>query len=229
MRCRRDLICILLLLLASSLAASQLPNAKPSSRQSSASKNGDALPEFTSKQQAAALDFVRRHHPELADLLGQLQNGNPSEYQQALRDIFLKSEELDRTQQRDPERYELDLKAWRMTSQIRLLTAQLGMLQEELNMLEAKLRDVLEEQADVYLEIQILQRKRLADRLQAVDKQIARQRQRRTARVEKALRELKRAVRERAKATVIAKGSSDRKLKESGETKPSKVLQKERL
>src|SRR6185436_5664149 len=49
---------------------------------------------ITPEREAAAVTFVKLHHPDLAELLGHLKQSNPREYQRAIRDLFRTSENL---------------------------------------------------------------------------------------------------------------------------------------
>lgn len=142
-------------------------------------------PAFTPEREAAALSFVRQHHPELEDLLVQLRNGNRREYQRAINDLFLASERLANTKERDPLKYELDLKAWKIDSRIRLLAARLAMTENEA--LQGELKELLLEKLDVQLEQQLLDRERLATRMEKLDAAIERLRTHREQEAQRAL------------------------------------------
>lgn len=78
---------------------------------------------MTPEREAAALTFARRHHPELAELLGQLREMNPQGYESAMTELFRTSERLAKLQSRQPERYASELEIWQLDSRIRLLVA----------------------------------------------------------------------------------------------------------
>ena len=78
---------------------------------------------LTPEREAAAITFVRQHHAELVDLLNQLKETKPAEYQAAIRELFQTSERLAQLREQDPQRYELELDAWKTKSRIRLLAA----------------------------------------------------------------------------------------------------------
>lgn len=105
------------------------------------------FPAFTLEREAAALTFVRRHHPELSALLQQLKPMNASAYEQGIGELFQISEKLAELQQRDPPRYELGLEAWKVRSRVELLTAQLAGAPSPA--LEGQLLEALEAQIDV--------------------------------------------------------------------------------
>lgn len=145
----------------------------------------DRQPGFTPQREAAALSFVRQHHPELGDLLTQLKSGNKREYQRAINELFVASERLAQSQERDPIKYELDLQVWKLDSRIRLLAARIVMNDNDL--LEAELKDLLVRKIDVQLELQMLDRQRVSARLEKLDANIERLRKQRENEAQKSL------------------------------------------
>jgi hypothetical protein len=148
----------------------------------------DRQPGFTPQREAAALSFVRQHHPELGDLLTQLKAGNQREYQRVINELFNTSERLAQSQERDPLRYELELQAWKIDSRIRLLAARMAM--NESDLLEAELKELLVERLDVQLEQQLLERQRVTTRLEKLDASIERIRKQRENEAQKSLTKL---------------------------------------
>jgi hypothetical protein len=126
---------------------------------------------FTPGREAAALTFVKEHHPELAELLVHLKERHQREYYKAIADLFRVSERLAQTQERDVSRYDHDLKIWKVRSRIELLAAQLRMSPKD-EAIRHQLKDSLREQ----LELQQLrlksEREKLASRLEKLDSQI---------------------------------------------------------
>lgn len=64
------------------------PGANAKSRSEAASENADRpkppkAQRLNAEQAAAALEFVKQHHPELAKLLNRLESSKPQEYQRA--------------------------------------------------------------------------------------------------------------------------------------------------
>jgi hypothetical protein len=126
---------------------------------------------LTPEREAAAITFVRQHHPELVDLLNQLKESKPAEYQTAIRELFQTSERLAQLREQDPERYELELAAWKIKSRIQLLAARSTMSADKA--FEDQLHAALVEQGDVRLKLMKLERDRTAQRLEKLDKNIA--------------------------------------------------------
>ena len=168
-------------------------------------------PAFTPEREAAALSFVRQHHPELGDLLSQLKTGNRNEYRRVINELFVTSERLALSQERDPAKYELDLRIWKIDSRIRLLAARLAMSDSEL--LQGELKDLLLEKQDVQLEQQMLERQRITTRLERLDAAIERVRSHRESEAQKALAKVLQEVQET--------GSKARSIKKPTATKAS--------
>ena len=122
------------------------------------------------ERETAALTFSREHHPELAGLIEQLKDSNPAEYQRAIRDLARTSERLAQVQQKDAPRYEVELKAWKISSRIRLVVARLTMGPD--SALEQELRDALAQQAEVRLSLLQMEQEQVRTRLKKLDAQI---------------------------------------------------------
>jgi hypothetical protein len=140
-------------------------------------------PPSTPEREAAAITFVRQHHAELVDLLNQLKETKPAEYQSAIRELFQTSERLAQLREQDPQRYELELDAWKTKSRIQLLAARSTMAGD--HSLEDQLRSALNEQADIRLRLMKLERDRVADRLSKLDKGIEQYQQNETTQVQR--------------------------------------------
>ena len=180
------------------LSVAQLPEKsadQPAAKGNAASDADDAakprqrrMPGVTPGREAAAMTFVKQHHPELAELLIYLKGSNRKEYQLAVRDLFRASERLAQIQERDAERYELELALWKMGSRIQLLSARLQMSQDE--ELVEQLRAALNEQIDLRLTILQRDRDRQSERLTKLDEQLERIASRRQQAVERELKKL---------------------------------------
>ncbi|MGH7139464.1 MAG: hypothetical protein ACREHD_27275 [Pirellulales bacterium] len=136
------------------------------------SKTPTAAPKPSeAEREQAAMALVREHHPDLVELLQRLKATKEKDYRQAVRELYRDSQRLENLRQRDQDRYELELRAWQLTSRIRLLTAKLSL--EDRPELQEELKAALAEQADVRLAIRKLERDRLALRLSKLDEEIA--------------------------------------------------------
>ncbi|HVX61866.1 MAG TPA: hypothetical protein VHC19_14720 [Pirellulales bacterium] len=160
-----------------------------------AEKKGRASAE---EQETAALTLVRNQHPELSELLEQLKADNPEQYRQAISELFRASQRLAQAKEKDPQRYELELKAWRIDSRVRLLAAKLTM--ETRPELEEKLKASLLEREDVRIELLSLDRERAAERLEKLDGQLTRLRERREKLSDRAFDQLMRRLKSGSKA-----------------------------
>jgi hypothetical protein len=127
---------------------------------------------FTPEREAAAMTFVRTHHPELADLLARLKDRRPGEYQKAIRDLFRVSERLAQSQEMHPNRYELELEDWKLASRVQLLVARLTM--DRSTSMEQQLRALLAEQLEVREKLIKLDRDRAAERVKSLDAELSR-------------------------------------------------------
>jgi hypothetical protein len=95
----------------------------PIGRAADATALPEDVPQLTEPQQQAALEFVKEHHPQLNTLITRLKKREPAEYHKALDEVHSTLERLQRLQTRDPQRYEVDLKVWKVESRIRLESA----------------------------------------------------------------------------------------------------------
>jgi len=170
-------------------------------RQEKAKKNpknsGDANKKAEKKaipsaeeRESAALAFVGEHHPELHGLLQQLKADNPKQYQQAILDLYRATQRLSDRKEKDPVRYELELKAWKLDSQARLLAAKLAM--DANPELEDQLKAALREREDVRVGLLELDRTRTAGRLEQLDRELDKRRGRRDDDAQKAFEQIMR-------------------------------------
>ena len=127
---------------------------------------------FTPEREAAAMTFVRTHHPELADLLTRLKDRRAGEYQKAIRDLFRVSEKLAQSQEMQPLRYELELEVWKLNSRVQLLVARLTM--DRSPAMEQELRELIARQLEVHEKVIKLDRDRAAERMKSLDAELSR-------------------------------------------------------
>ncbi|QDT55048.1 hypothetical protein Pan44_30890 [Caulifigura coniformis] len=79
----------------------------------------------------AALEFAKRHHPELAKLLGPMKAASPRDYQKAIRELDRVSDRLIRMETRSPDRYAIEIELWKTESRLRLVAAKTAMLDDD--------------------------------------------------------------------------------------------------
>lgn len=137
------------------------------------------------QREQAALEFVQEHHAELDGLLAYLRENRPREYQQAINELYRASEKLNLFRKRDPERYELELKAWQLHSRIQLLTARWMMERSEA--IEDELRETLEAQHDLRVQIMHIERDDAKERLNKLNQQVRRMQQNRSQIIDRQL------------------------------------------
>jgi hypothetical protein len=120
-----------------------------SGRLSAGSKPPAPLPAFTPQREAAALQFVEQHHPELGQVLARLKKLNQEQYEQAIRQIFQESASLAAAKANDEKLHELMLEAWKVRSRIQVLAAQLACASNRDPEKEAELKRLLYRQVDL--------------------------------------------------------------------------------
>ncbi len=136
-------------------------------------------------KEAAALEFARRHHPELAALLEQLKTNVPKEYQAAIADLDRSRQRLEKSREKTPEQYDLELAEWKVNSRIRLLVARLTMGADET--LKDELFAAVKERHDIRTQLLAAEQQRLQQRLEKVHDQLAEQRSRSDELIEREL------------------------------------------
>jgi exonuclease VII large subunit len=144
--------------------------------------NPERLP--TPDPEAAALAFVREHHPELADLLQQLKPMKPAEYERAVRELALISRNLAALKARNPRAYELGLDVWKARSRVELLTARLASASGPSPELESRLRRAVEDQLDAEVRQQKFKRDQVEQRLKNLEENLDRLESRRDSIIE---------------------------------------------
>ncbi len=147
--------------------------------------------ELTADDERQALEFLRQHNPDLADLISHLQIAAPKEYQRALRDVGRVRERLSQVQEGDPDHYDFELKAWVLQSRIHLAVARLAM--SDSPQLRAELRELLTQQMAHKRAMLQAERDRQADRLRKLDDQIQRLQEQSAELVDKQLQSLTRS------------------------------------
>ena len=170
------LLTLTIAVVAAGLLRAQSGDSQPANQPSppAAKKDAKARPalRITPEREAAAISFVQRNHPELAELLSYLRTSQPEEYERAIRDIFRATERLALIQERDSLQYELEVTAWTSQSRVQLLAAKLKMgASDELT---RQLREALKTQNESKLALLRHERQKAADRLARVEKEIAR-------------------------------------------------------
>lgn len=87
--------------------------------------SAEPLPRFTEEREAAALFFVKKHLPELTQVLDPLKRDHPLHYQREIREIFQVTELLADLAD-DTARYDIELKIWIMENRAHVLLAKIS-------------------------------------------------------------------------------------------------------
>ncbi|MFO1045270.1 MAG: hypothetical protein U0941_26125 [Planctomycetaceae bacterium] len=144
------------------------------------------------EREAAAILFARENHPELAALLDGLKRNAPREYQAALADLDRTVERIGKLKEKSPDRYQVEIADWKISSRIRLLAARLAMSEDPT--VEAELRAALRERLELRLGAQRAERDRLQSRVTRLDQQIEDMTSRADATIEKQLTDLRKTL-----------------------------------
>jgi len=145
------------------------------------------------EREKQALAFVRKHHPELAELLEPLKAMRPEEYNRAIAELFQVSRSLDEIKKNNPRHYEAGLELWKAKSKAELLGAKL--ISSPSPELESQLREALAVQFDLEIRKQELLEEQLRARLNQIEKNVKRLKADREARIESRMQELQKKVR----------------------------------
>lgn len=185
------------------------------------SSDADPMREVTPEREAAADTFARLHHPELADLLNRLRASRHGEYDNAVRQLFRDSERLAKLKGRDPQRYELELEAWKIASRIQLATARLAM--DDAPELRAELTALLRSKLEIRTQLVQLDRDKTASRLERLDADLGELRRDPSGQVDQELEKLLKAGRVRAAQ------AARRARESSGGERESKAVRSEKV
>lgn len=211
----KRLACCLLLLVAAPLVADDrgrdAAGARPlaqATRNKSGKPNKPVTAAVDAKAEANVLEFVREHHAELADLLAQLKETRPKEYQKAIRDLSRVRERLHAMKKNDNSRYDLELAIWKAETRVQLIAARLHM--GDKSELRDELRGALNEQIDLRLALLKHERQQAKERLDRLDAQIKRLDSERSQTIERQVKNLTRSPADKKPAAK----STDRKKPE---------------
>lgn len=128
---------------------------------------------LTPEREAAALTFVRRHHPELEQLLDQLRSMDEREFTKAVRELFRVSERLAGVRERNAELYQLQLTLWKASSRVQLLAAQVRISPEDMR-LRQQLRVGLQLKLKAQREVLEFELARAQERAERLEEQLSR-------------------------------------------------------
>ena len=124
----------------------------------------------SARDQQAAMEFVREHHPELAHLLEQLQKSRPDEFLTAIRQLVPQTQAIQRLRERAPARYPAQLEAWKRDSEIRLLIARWARSQDP--QLETRIKELITQRQTTRQTELKAEQQRLEEQLLKVQEQL---------------------------------------------------------
>ena len=118
------------------------------------------------------LSFVNEHHPELKDLLAELENGKKARpYRRAMGALDRSVKKIESTKQRNPKRYEMALRQWKLESRIKVAAAQVKLNDSEEN--RSELETLVAKLVDFHVERMKSERDQIKKRLGLIEKRIA--------------------------------------------------------
>lgn len=162
-------------------------------------KSKRSAPALSPEAEKATLDFIEANNSKVLRVLENLREKRPADYQKAIGEFHAAATAIQRFKEKDPQRYELELKAWKLKSESELLAARIRRAAQSKgkdadtaarNKLEGELKELLSEQLDLQVDIQSLQRGRLNSRVKKMDEVIARLKEDRETMVESRFRRL---------------------------------------
>ena len=155
-------------------AAPRRSDEKPKASQKDDGKPGPgkrmALVKLSFDQEDHALEFARKHHAELANLLEQLRKNSPAAFSRGIREVHLASQRIHRISEKWPGRFDTELEKWKIDSEIRLLAAKWAMSQDPA--IEKQIRGLLRARQEAKINDLRADREKLAERMRQLDEQI---------------------------------------------------------
>ena len=122
---------------------------------------------------AATLDFVREHQPELAELLQYLKSKRGSDYADAIKDIRRVRERLENLRKRDRELHDVELALWKNSAQLRLWAASLSASNKRLTPADrSKLTHLVTRENELMTKRLTLEKARTEARLEQLNQQL---------------------------------------------------------
>lgn len=150
----------------------------------------------SNEQEVVVLEFVGEHHAELAELLTNLKESRPKEFQKAVRELLRVRDRLAPMKKNNLRRYELELNVWKAESRIQLLAARLQM--SDSKDLRDQLRTALNEQYDRKLTLLKFERDSFQERADKAAAQLKKFDQERSQSIDRQLEVLMKPVQAKA-------------------------------
>ena len=146
-------------------------NAAKTERNAVSGKAHAAATKITPEREAAAIAFAAQNHSELATLLTNLKQNNPTEYRAAVAELDRVVERLAAMKPKNVQQHDSALALWKMDSRIRLLAARLTMSDNPA--IEAELKVAVREKVELTLAERKAERERLQKRVEKLDQTIS--------------------------------------------------------
>ena len=146
-------------------------NAAKTERNAASGKAHAATTKITPEREAAAIAFAGQNHPELATLLTNLKQNNPTEYHAAVVELNRDVERLAAMKPKNSQQHDSALALWKMDSRIRLLAARLTMSDNPT--IEAELKAAVREKVELTLSERKAERDRMQKRIEKLDQTIS--------------------------------------------------------
>jgi hypothetical protein len=144
--------------------------------------NGNSLPRFTEEREAAAVQFARKHVPELQPLLDKLKSADVKKYREEICEIFQTAEFLGELRDQDPKRHDLELDIWKTQTRSLILVAKVGQAaDEEKPKLLEELQDAAKKLVDLDMQVLRLRVGELEKELTDAREQLAKGEEKREA------------------------------------------------
>lgn len=152
-------------------AEEQPPKSDPPGKPAAKSQAKKAV--FTPERESVAIAFAKSNHPELAELLGNLQTMNRGQYETAVAVLATQAENLAAILRRDADMHALALKEWKAQSRVNVLAARITHMDgSSREAAEGELRTLLGEQSDLKISRKELEVKRTAEQLKKAEDQL---------------------------------------------------------
>ncbi len=169
--------------------------AKAKNNKTTRANTGSRAWKMTAENENTALEFVRKNHAELEELLIYLKENRKTQYERAIRDLYRAHQRLTLIKQRDPKRHRLELRAWKLDSRIEVLAARIAMQDSE--PLRKQLRQAVEQHVQVKIALLKDDKAKAAERLRKVNTQLQKYQQSQEAEVDRQINLLTRETKRR--------------------------------
>ena len=139
--------------------------------------------EQIAERKRVLMSFVDEHHPDLKRLLGLLEEKKPEQFRKAIKTLSRSYDRLQTVKKRDPEKYEIGLKLWKIHSRIEYVGAQIALNGPE--KFEERLTNLLRQHEEVKAQLLRLDIRQQEERLKKMRTNLSESRDNRDATIEK--------------------------------------------